>query len=102
MIPKTPITLQHLKEKFSLPKPWDSVIIFILNILIAIPVFLIAHQNFIDLDWPIHFDRILLFIIIVVGIQLVLQLVKTPICFHLTEVHIFQVLLHNNRNLSEV
>lgn len=79
MIPKTPITLQHLKERFSLPKPWDSVIIFILNILIAIPVFLIAHQNFIDLDWPIHFDRILLFIIIVVGIQLLLQLVKTII-----------------------
>lgn len=79
MIPKTPITLQHLKEKFSLPKPWDTIIIFILNVLIAIPVFLIAHQNIIDLDWSIHLDRILLFVLIIIGIQLVLQLVKTII-----------------------
>lgn len=79
MIIKMPITLQHLKEKFSLSKPWDTIIIFILNVLIAIPVFLIAHQNFIDLDWPIHLDRILLFVLIIIGIQLVLQLVKTII-----------------------
>ncbi len=79
MIPKTPITLEHLKEKFSLPKPWDTIIIFILNVLIAIPVFLIAHQNIIDLDWSIHLDRILLFVLIIIGIQLVLQLVKTII-----------------------
>ena len=50
-----------------------------MNILIAIPIFLIAHQNFIDLDWPIHLDRILLFIVIIAGIQLLLQLVKTII-----------------------
>ena len=79
MIIKMPITLQHLKEKFSLPKPWDNFVIFILNILIAIPVFLIAHQNIVDLDWPIHLDQIILFIVIVVGIQFVLQLVKTII-----------------------
>jgi hypothetical protein len=70
-------TTTELKEKLSLPKPWDNFVIFILNILIAIPIFLIAHQNFIDLDWPIHLDRIVLFIVIVAGIQLLLQLVKT-------------------------
>ena len=70
-------TTTELKEKLSLPKPWDSFVIFILNILIAIPIFLIAHQNFIDLDWPIHLDRIVIFIVIVAGIQLLLQLVKT-------------------------
>ena len=70
-------TTTELKDKLSLPKPWDSVVIFILNILIAIPIFLIAHQNFIDLDWPIHLDRILLFIVIIAGIQLLLQFVKT-------------------------
>ena len=75
---KFPTTIE-LKDKLSLPKPWDIVVIFILNILIAIPIFLIAHQNFIDLDWPTHLDRILLFILIVVGIQLLLQLVKTTI-----------------------
>ena len=79
MIPKFPFTLQQIKEKLSLPKPWDTVIIFVLNILIAIPVFLIAHQNFIDLNWAIHLDRIFLFIIIIVLIQLLLRLVKTII-----------------------
>ena len=43
-------TIAELKEKLSLPKPWDIVVIFLLNILITIPVFLIAHQNLIDLN----------------------------------------------------
>lgn len=72
-------TIAELKEKLSLPKPWDIVVIFLLNILIAIPVFLIAHQNLIDLDWFLHLDRIFLFIAIIVIIQLLLRLVKTVI-----------------------
>ena len=72
-------TIAELKEKLSLPKPWDIVVIFLLNILITIPVFLIAHQNLIDLDWIIHLDRIILFIFIIVIIQLLLRLVKTII-----------------------
>jgi hypothetical protein len=72
-------TIAQLKEKLSLPKPWDIVVIFILNILIAIPLFLIAHQNLIDLNWKLHLDRILLFILIVISIQLLLRLVKTII-----------------------
>ena len=58
-------TIAELKEKLSLPKPWDIVVIFLLNILITIPVFLIAHQNLIDLEWVIHLDRIILFIFII-------------------------------------
>lgn len=72
-------TIAVIKEKLSLPKPWDIVVIFLLNILIAIPVFLIAHQNLIDLDWILHLDRIFLFIAIIVIIQLLLRLVKTVI-----------------------
>ena len=72
-------TIAVIKEKLSLPKPWDIVVIFLLNILIAIPVFLIAHQNLIDLDWFLHLDRIFLFIVIIVIIQLLLRLVKTVI-----------------------
>lgn len=72
-------TIAVIKEKLSLPKPWDNVVIFLLNILIAIPVFLIAHQNLIDLDWFLHLDRIFLFIAIIVIIQLLLRLVKTVI-----------------------
>lgn len=75
---KFPSTTE-LKEKLSLPKPWDIIVIFILNILIAIPTFLIAHQNFIDLNWVFQLDRILIFIVIVVGIQMLLRLVKTII-----------------------
>ena len=72
-------TIAELKEKLSLPKPWDIVVIFLLNILITIAVFLIAHQNLIDLDWIIHLDRIILFIFIIAIIQLLLRLVKTII-----------------------
>jgi hypothetical protein len=75
---KFPSTTE-LRQKLSLPKPWDIVVIFILNILIAIPTFLIAHQNLIDLNWVFQLDRILIFIIIVVGIQMLLRLVKTII-----------------------
>ena len=72
-------TIATLKEKLSLPKPWDIVVIFLLNIFITIPVFLIAHQNLIDLDWVLHLDRVILFLVIIVLIQLLLRLVKTII-----------------------
>ncbi len=52
------------------------VIIFGLNVLIAIPVFLIVHQNLIDPNWVIGIDRILLFILIVVLIQFILRLLR--------------------------
>lgn len=72
-------SLKKLKEKLQVKKPWDSVIIFALNILIAIPLFIIIHQNIIDPEWPYHADRILLFITMVVAIQLLLRLLKTVI-----------------------
>jgi hypothetical protein len=69
--------LKNLKEKLRVGKPWDSIIIFTLNVLIAIPVFLILHQNLVNPEWPWHLDRILIFIALVVVIQLVLRLLKT-------------------------
>jgi hypothetical protein len=72
-------TIAEIKEKLSLPKPWDSVVIFLLNILIAIPTFLILHQNLIELNWIYNLDRILLFILVIVVIQLLLRLLKTII-----------------------
>ena len=72
-------TIAEIKEKLSLPKPWDTVVIFLLNILIAIPTFLILHQNLIELDWIYNFDRILLFILLLVVIQLILRILKTII-----------------------
>jgi hypothetical protein len=70
-------SIATLKERFSLPKPWDTIVVFLLNILLAIPVFLIAHQNLIDLNWSYHLDRIILFLIILIVFQIILQLVKT-------------------------
>lgn len=79
MMSKKTFDLQTLKEKFSLPESWTNSIIFILNVLIAIPVFLIAHQNLVTVNWPGHLDRIILFLLIIVLIQLILRLVKTII-----------------------
>ncbi len=70
------LTYQQLKEKFRIKSPWDLIIIFVLNILITIPIFIIAHHNFITLDWAHHVDRILLFIVILVGIQFILRALR--------------------------
>jgi Transglutaminase-like superfamily len=69
-------TYQQLKEKFRIKSPWDLIIIFVLNILITIPVFIIAHQNLIILDWAHHIDRILLFLLILFAFQLVLRAMR--------------------------
>jgi hypothetical protein len=79
MITIEPISFTKLKEKLSLPKPWDSIVIFLLNILIAIPSFLIVHHNLIEFNWPLNLDRILLFCIILIVIQLILRTLKTII-----------------------
>lgn len=76
MLQKSQFSLQKLREKLSLPKPWDMVIIFILNILITIPLFLIAHQNLIELNWPYNLDRIFLFVCILIIFQLLLRLMR--------------------------
>ncbi|MEK6451109.1 MULTISPECIES: transglutaminase-like domain-containing protein [Myroides] len=60
-----------------LPKPWDNIVILILNVLITIPIFIIAHQNLIDPDWQYHIDRVVLFIAIVAVLQFLLQKMKT-------------------------
>ena len=69
--------LQQIKNRFQLPKPWDEVVIFMLNILISIPIFIIAHQNLIELDWVWHLDRILIALVILIIVQIVLRLIKT-------------------------
>lgn len=79
MIKRENIDFKKIKAKLQVKKPWDNVIIFVLNILIAIPVFIIIHQNLIDPEWPFQIDRILLFVSIVVLIQLVLRLLRTII-----------------------
>ena len=79
MINRKNISFQNIKQKLQVKKPWDDVIIFVMNILIAIPVFIIAHQNLIELNWPFNIDRIVLFILLITLIQLVLRLLRTII-----------------------
>jgi Ca2+/Na+ antiporter len=76
MIEKTKLYYLYLKDKLTVKKPWDMVIIFVLNVLITIPIFIILHQNIIELEWSLHIDRILLFIILLVLIQLVLRAMR--------------------------
>jgi heme/copper-type cytochrome/quinol oxidase subunit 4 len=70
------LTYQELKEKFRIKSPWDMIIIFVLSILLTIPVFIIAHQNFITLDWAHYVDRIVLFLVILIAFQLLLRALR--------------------------
>jgi hypothetical protein len=70
-----------LKTKFQIKKPWDTVVIFVLNILLAIPLFLIAHQNLIEPEWPWYLDRILIALILIILIQLLLQVIRKVLFF---------------------
>ncbi|MFV8392103.1 transglutaminase [Flavobacterium sp. LB2P6] len=81
MIKIKEINFQGIKQRFQVKKPWDDVIIFILNILIAIPVFIILHQNLINPNWPLNIDRVVLFLIMIVIIQIILRYLRTIILF---------------------
>lgn len=76
MIKKIISSYKQIRAKIKINSPWDLIIIFVLNILIAIPVFLIAHQNLIDFNWYFNLDRIILFLFIVIIIQLVLKAMR--------------------------
>ena len=91
MITLKSINLKQIREKLRVPKPWDMIIIFVLNILIAIPVFIIIHQNIIDPEWIFELDRILLFIVIVIALQLALRLLR-PIIIICIALYLFALL----------
>lgn len=65
-----------VKPYLIVPSPWDVMIVFVLNILIAIPLFLFLHQNLVDLNWAYHFDRILIFIVIILFLQLLFHYIR--------------------------
>ncbi|MFH6971233.1 MULTISPECIES: transglutaminase [Flavobacterium] len=81
MIKIKEINFQGIKQRFQVKKPWDDVIIFVLNILIAIPVFIILHQNLINPNWPLNIDRVVLFLVMIVIIQIILRFLRTIILF---------------------
>lgn len=81
MIKIKEINFQGIKQRFQVKKPWDDVIIFILNILIAIPLFIIVHQNLINPNWFLNIDRVVLFLVMIVVIQIILRFLRTIILF---------------------
>jgi hypothetical protein len=79
MIKKNNFNFQEIKAKLQVKKPWDHVIILFLNLLISLPVFIILHQNCIDLNWNFNLDRVFLFIIVVLIIHYILMSLRTII-----------------------
>ena len=79
MINLKSVDFNHLKGKLQVKKPWDHVIIFVLNFLITIPIFIIIHQNIVDPNWYFSLDRILLFLVILTLNQLILRALRTVI-----------------------
>lgn len=75
---KTPTESPFKKviDTFSIKPPWDSIIIGCLSVLLAVPLFIIAHQNLIDPQWWISIDRIVLFVAIVSALFFALRLLK--------------------------
>ena len=76
MVQLKKLSFQQINEKLKIKSPWDMIILFVLNILLAIPTFIIAHQNFIDFNWPFHLDRILIVLVILIIIQLLLRALR--------------------------
>jgi len=64
------------QQKKTPKKYWSGMVLFFLNIFITIPVFIIFHQNIIDLEWFFQLDRILIFIAILSVFQLLLRLMR--------------------------
>lgn len=79
MIEKTKFNFQQIKTKLQVKSPWDRVIILLLSIFITIPVFIILHQNLIELNWSYNLDRILLFIGVLASIYFLLFQLRTII-----------------------
>ncbi|MEO7976407.1 transglutaminase family protein [Flavobacterium sp.] len=76
-IPK--IDFPQLKSKLQVKSPWDRMIIMVLSLLVTIPIFIILHQNLIDLNWPFNLDRIFIFIFLLAVIFFLLMLLRTII-----------------------
>lgn len=76
MIEKIKLIYSKYAPFFQIKKPWDSVIIFVLNILIAIPLFIIIHQNIIEIPSAHYIDRIIIAIILIIVIQLILRAMR--------------------------
>ena len=104
MIQLNKTNFQTLKTKFQLKKPWDSVVIFVLSILITIPLFIIFHENLINPNWYLNCDRIILFIALLAVIHYTLYSLRTIIiiCIVLYFLVLIYSSLFGNFNFNSV
>ncbi|CAM2814940.1 hypothetical protein SAMN05444143_108170 [Flavobacterium succinicans] len=77
MIAPKKIDVTKLKTQLQVKKPWDVVLISILNLIITFPVFIIIHHNVIDPDWAFNLDRLLIFALVFMVIHFILNAMKT-------------------------
>src|SRR5690606_13711743 len=73
---KLEVKIVRLLSKIRVPKPWDTIAITLISLLILIPVFIILHQNLVDPEWPLHLDRVLLFVAITILVTFLLKAIK--------------------------
>ena len=101
-IPK--IDFPKLKSTLQVKSPWDRVIIMVLSLLITIPVFIILHQNLIDLHWSLNLDRIIIFFVVLTVIFLVLMYLRTIIliCIALYLLVLFYGTVIGNYGFTEI
>ena len=104
MIDLKQFNIQTLKSKVMLPKPWDSIMIFVLCTILTIPIFIVAHQNLVDPNWFFEIDRILLFVSIFILLFFILKSLKTLLilCFL---IYIFLLVINSiagNYGLSDI
>ena len=77
MIAPKKIDVTKLSAQLQVKKPWDVVLISILNLIITFPIFIIVHHNVIDPEWVFGLDRILIFIAVFIAVHFILSALKT-------------------------
>jgi Ca2+/Na+ antiporter len=104
MIKFPKIDFPQLKSKLQVKSPWDRIIIMLLSLLITIPVFIILHQNLIDLKWSFNLDRVLIFLVVFAAIYFLLMLLRTIIliCIALYLLVLFYGTVIGNYGFTEI
>lgn len=68
--------LLHFFQNFEVKKPWDTIIISLLNLSLTTIIFIIIHQNTVNFNWIFKLDRIIIFVLLLVGFQLLFNYVR--------------------------
>src|SRR5678816_4658292 len=78
LIPGTPM---KQSSKQSALTSVSYLLVGFLSLFIAFPIFILIHQQLPEYDWPVHSDRILLFLLVVLFVLLLLSMFRPIINF---------------------